>query len=81
MPIWPPLTDGLDLLWHRWLLGYGVLNRKTLKLSFGDPSESAPKGHYMCEVFESFGDYHDKLLEIQPEKQIQLEEEMQDNKI
>lgn len=66
----------------RWFMDYWVLNRKTLDLVWGKPeSEDSLREHHTCEVFESFDDYHDKLVEIQTEKQRQLEDEMQDNKI
>ena len=65
----------------RWFLGYWVLNRKTLKLSYGKPVESSPKEYYVCEVFESFDDYHDKLVKMQSDKQRLLDDELMQNKI
>ena len=62
-----------------WFESSWVLNRKTLKITAG--KQGKYQGRYQCQVFESFDDYHDKLLEIQLEKQRQLEDEMQDNKI
>lgn len=63
------------------LLGYWVFNRRTLELSYGKPVESSPKEHYVCEVFESFDDYHDKLVEMQSDKQRLLDDELTQNKI
>ena len=61
-----------------WFRDWWVLDRKTLELTTG---RDKVRSRYECEVFESFDDYHDKLVEIQSEKQRQLEDEMQDNKI
>ena len=72
---------GSELSWSTNIASYWVLNRKTLELSRGQRYESSPKKHYVCEVFKSFDDYHDKLGDMRSEKQRQLEEEIQDNKI
>ena len=58
---------------------YWVLDRKTLELTSGRDNITSK---YQCEVFESFDEYHDKLLEILPEKQKELDKrlEMQSEK-
>ena len=61
-----------------WLVGWHLI-RKTLELTLFPDTDSTRV--YQCEVFESFDEYHGRLLEIQSEKQRQLEEELKENKI